>query len=91
MRRGQGTYQKVIRAMDILKEYQLPFGFSTCYHRQNAKVVGSEEYIDLMVEKGCKFGWYFTYSHICISMLMEMWSHVHLSTTLTLILNRLVC
>lgn len=61
MRRGQGTYQKVMQAMDILRDHQLPFGFSTCYHSQNTQVVGSEAYIDLMVEKGCKFGWYFTY------------------------------
>lgn len=61
MRRGQGTYQKVIQAMDILNEKGVPFGFSTCYHRKNVEAVGSDEYIDLMVEKGCIFGWYFTY------------------------------
>jgi MoaA/NifB/PqqE/SkfB family radical SAM enzyme len=61
MRRGKGTYQAVCRAMDILKEKKLPFGFSTCYHSQNAEVIGSEEYFDAMIEKGCKFGWFFTY------------------------------
>lgn len=61
MRRGQGTYQKVMKAMDILKQRGIPFGFSTCYHRYNTQSVGSDEYIDLMIEKGCLFGWYFTY------------------------------
>lgn len=61
MRRGQGTYQAVIRAMDILREKKLPFGFSACYHRQNAEVIGSEEYIDEMIARGCKFAWLFTY------------------------------
>ncbi|MBZ4647206.1 MAG: radical protein [Clostridia bacterium] len=61
MRRGEGTYSKAIKAMDILKKYKLPFGFSTCYHSYNVDVIGSEEYTDLMIEKGCKFGWYFTY------------------------------
>ncbi|HEX3012066.1 MAG TPA: radical SAM protein [Syntrophomonadaceae bacterium] len=61
MRRGQGTYQKVMQAMDILKQHGVPFGFSTCYHRYNTKSVGSDEYIDLMIDKGCLFGWYFTY------------------------------
>lgn len=61
MRRGQGTYQKVMRAMDFLKDAGVGFGFSTCYHGKNTDVVGSEEYVDLMIEKGCKFGWYFTY------------------------------
>lgn len=61
MRRGKGTYQAVIRAMDILREKKLPFGFSSCYHRQNAEVIGSEEYIDEMIARGCKFAWLFTY------------------------------
>lgn len=47
--------------MDILKAKKLPFGFSTCYHRQNTDVIGSEAYFDAMIEKGCKFGWFFTY------------------------------
>ena len=61
MRRGKGTYNKVVRAMDILREHKLLFGFSTCYHSQNTEVVGSDEYVDFLIEKGCKFGWYFTY------------------------------
>lgn len=61
MRRGQGTYEKVLEAMDLLKKAGAGFGFSTCYHQKNTHVVGSEEYVDLMLAKGCQFGWYFTY------------------------------
>ncbi len=61
MRRGEGTYARAIKAMDILKAHKLPFGYSTCYHSQNADIIGSEAYTDMMIEKGCKFGWYFTY------------------------------
>lgn len=61
MRRGKGTYQKVMKAMDILQKHGIIFGFSTCYHSKNTESVGSEEYIDLMIQRGCKFGWYFTY------------------------------
>ena len=43
MRRGQGTYKKVIEAMDLLKAHGVPFGFSTCYHHYNTEVVGSDE------------------------------------------------
>ena len=60
-RRGKGTYQKVMEAMDILQRHGIIFGFSTCYHRGNTQTGGSEEYVDLMISKGCKFGWYFTY------------------------------
>jgi len=61
MRRGKGTFKKVMDAMDLLKSYGLGFGFSTCYHSKNTETVGSDEYIDFMIEKGCMFGWYFTY------------------------------
>ncbi|MFA5527440.1 MAG: radical SAM protein [Peptostreptococcales bacterium] len=60
-RRGKGTYKKVMIAMDNLKKYGVGFGFSTCYHSKNTEVVGSDEYLELMLEKGCYFGWYFTY------------------------------
>ncbi len=60
-RRGKGTYQKIIRAMDLLKGQGIPFGFSACYHSKNVDTVGSDEFIDFMIEKGCLYGWLFTY------------------------------
>ncbi|MCD8337558.1 MAG: radical SAM protein [Lachnospiraceae bacterium] len=60
-RRGKGTYQKIMRAMQILKEKKLPFGISACYTSANVHDVGSEEYFDQMIEWGAKFVWLFTY------------------------------
>lgn len=60
-RRGEGTYQKIIRAMNILKERKLPFGISCCYTSANAEVIGSEAYFDQMIDMGAKFAWFFTY------------------------------
>jgi MoaA/NifB/PqqE/SkfB family radical SAM enzyme len=60
-RRGKGVFQKVIRAMDILREAGVVYGFSATYTRQNTEEIGSEEFIDLMVQKGCALGWFFTY------------------------------
>ena len=61
MRRGKGTFKKVMEAMDLLKKEGVIFGFSTCYHRHNTYSIATEEYIDFLIEKGCMFGWYFTY------------------------------
>ena len=36
-RRGEGVYQKVVRAMDLLREKRLPFGISACYTSQNPR------------------------------------------------------
>ncbi len=64
MRRGEGTFKEVVRAMDLLKKEGVGFGFSTCYHRYNVDTVGSEEYLDFLIDKGCMFGWYFTFMPI---------------------------
>jgi MoaA/NifB/PqqE/SkfB family radical SAM enzyme len=61
MRRGKGTYAKVMRAMDILREKHLIFGASCCYTSQNYKSIGSDEFYDLLVDKGAMFIWLFTY------------------------------
>ncbi len=72
LRRGKGTYQKVIRAMDLLKAHGCGFGFSACYHSKNVDIVGSEKFVDLMIEKGCLFGWYFTYMPVGKDAVLEL-------------------
>lgn len=60
-RRGKGVFRRVMKAMDILQREGVMFGFSATYTRHNTEEVGSEEFLDLMINKGCTFGWYFTY------------------------------
>ena len=60
-RRGGGVYQKVVRAMSILKEKRLPFGISACYTSQNLDSISSDAFIDQLVEWGARFIWYFHY------------------------------
>ena len=60
-RRGKGTYQAVMRAMDVLKEKHLPFGISCCYTSKNIGSISSDEFMDTMIEKGARFAWYFHY------------------------------
>ncbi|MDD6651184.1 MAG: radical SAM protein [Eggerthellales bacterium] len=60
-RRGEGTYDKVLAAMRLLKAHGLPFGVSTCVTRANCDTVGSEEFVDWMIEQGALFCWMFTY------------------------------
>lgn len=60
-RRGKGVFVKVMEAMDNLREAGVVFGFSATYTRANTGEVGSDEFIDLMIDKGCALGWLFTY------------------------------
>ena len=60
-RRGAGTYQAIMRAMEILKRHRLPFGASCCYTSQNVDSISSEAFIDHLVDCGAKFAaWVFT-------------------------------
>lgn len=61
LRRGEGTYQRVVNAMHLLKQHHLPFGISCCYTRYNVDVISSEEYFDQMIDWGAKFSWFFHY------------------------------
>ena len=61
MRRGKGTYRKVIEGMERMRAHRLLFGYSTCYHRYNTESVGSDEFVDDMIARGCRFSWNFTY------------------------------
>lgn len=72
LRRGKGTYQAVMRAMEILKSKKLLFGMSCCYTKQNTEVIGSEEYFDAMIEKGAKFAWFFTYMPVGVDASPEL-------------------
>jgi MoaA/NifB/PqqE/SkfB family radical SAM enzyme len=60
-RRGDGVYEKVLAAMDNLREAGVPFGFSATPTRLNAEIVMSDEFLDFYIDKGCLFGWYFQY------------------------------
>ena len=60
-RRGKGTFAKVIRAMDLLRERKLLYGISSCYTSVNYDSITSEEYYDMLIEKGAYFIWYFHY------------------------------
>jgi len=63
-RRGEGTFDKVITAMEILKSREIGFGFSVCYHARNYLTVSSDEFLDFLREKGAWFGWMFLYMPI---------------------------
>jgi len=63
-RRGEGTFDKVVHAMDLLRERKVPFGASLCYTSQNYDSITSDEFINFLVEKGVLFAWIFTYMPI---------------------------
>ena len=72
LRRGGGVYGKVMRAMDLLKENGLIFGTSICYTSKNSETVTSDEFVELLVEKGCRYALYFHYMPVGNDAAMEL-------------------
>lgn len=64
-RKGKGHFDKVMAAMDTLGSCGVPFGYSVCVTRQNAEEVMSNEFVELLMQRGALVGWYFLYMPVC--------------------------
>jgi MoaA/NifB/PqqE/SkfB family radical SAM enzyme len=60
-RRGKGVYQKVTKAMELLRSKKLVYGISSCYTSANYESITSEEFYDSLIRMGAYFIWYFHY------------------------------
>ncbi|MBO5146666.1 MAG: radical SAM protein [Lachnospiraceae bacterium] len=61
LRRGEGVFERVMKAMELLKRHGLVFGTSICYTSKNIETVTSDEFIDLLVDNGSRYALYFHY------------------------------
>jgi MoaA/NifB/PqqE/SkfB family radical SAM enzyme len=59
--RGKGAFQKIMGAMDNLRKDGVPFGCSIVVTKFNIDAILSDEFNDMLVEKGCLQGWQFLY------------------------------
>ena len=60
-RRGDGVFNKVIAAIELLHRKKLVYGISSCYTSANFESITSVEYWDKLIELGAYFIWYFHY------------------------------
>lgn len=63
-RRGKGHYEKVVKAMSLLKEAGILFGYSATMTSQNTEILTSDEFVDFWMGLGCTVGWYFLYTPV---------------------------
>jgi len=61
VRRGKGHFDQVVRVMDWLKKAGIFFAISTTQTIRNSETIGSDAFVDFLVEKGCIFLWNFHY------------------------------
>ncbi len=60
-RRGSGTFDKIIRSMDLLRERGVFIGASVTSMRNNIEELFSDSFVDFLVEKGVTYMWSFHY------------------------------
>lgn len=60
-RRGAGHFDKVMRAMDLLREAGLSFCSSFTQTSRNTGIITDERFVDMLVAKGCFAMWLFSY------------------------------
>jgi len=60
-RRGKGTFAKIMKAFDLMKERGMIFGASVTETRQNIETIAGYDFVDMCIDKGCMVIWYFQY------------------------------
>lgn len=60
-RRGKGTFKKIMKAMDLMKERGIIFGASITITRNNIGQITSDNFIDFLIDKGVRYIWSFHY------------------------------
>ena len=48
-RRGDGHFEKALRAMELMHSYHIPFGVSICYTSRNYRDVTSDAFLDMLI------------------------------------------
>ena len=72
-RRGRGVCQKILCAMEALRNHAVPFGISITATRENAGTILSDELIDFYFKgQGAIYGWIFQYMPIGRSFTVDL-------------------
>jgi MoaA/NifB/PqqE/SkfB family radical SAM enzyme len=72
-RRGKGVFEKVVAAMQNLRQKGVPFGISITVTNKNTDLITSDEFIDFYFkEQGAIYGWIFHYMPIGREFTLEL-------------------
>ncbi|HDR06340.1 MAG TPA: radical SAM protein, partial [Candidatus Coatesbacteria bacterium] len=70
--RRAGSYDKIIAKMEMLRDAGVLFGFSGTVTDANWEYISSDGFAELMIDKGCMFGWLFHYIPIGAEPRLEL-------------------
>ncbi len=70
--RGEGNFNTVVRAFDLLKERGILFGVSLTATSRNMESMLDPRFYDFLIEKGAKIGWVFQYMPVGRNPTLDM-------------------
>ncbi len=71
-RRGPGSYGRIVKGMELLREAGCLYGFSATHTSLNHEVIANQAFFKDMLDRGCAFGWVFQYIPIGRDPSMEL-------------------
>jgi MoaA/NifB/PqqE/SkfB family radical SAM enzyme len=60
-RRGPGSYDRIVKGMELLRECGMLYGFSAVHTQLNHEVIANQAFFKDMLDRGCAYGWVFQY------------------------------
>jgi MoaA/NifB/PqqE/SkfB family radical SAM enzyme len=60
-RRGSGVFDKIMQAMDNLRQAGCFFGASVCQTKYNTDEIISDEFFEMLLNRGCFIVWFFQF------------------------------
>ena len=60
-RRGKGTYEKILKARELMNKYGIAHGASLTITSLNFERMSDEKFYEDLIKQGCDFIWMFTY------------------------------
>lgn len=71
-RRGEGSYQRIIESLKLMKKNKLGYAASICYTSANYKIVTSDEFLKFLIDLGVVHVWYFHYMPVGVNAAPEL-------------------
>ncbi|MDO5033329.1 MAG: radical SAM protein [Eubacteriales bacterium] len=71
-RRGEGSYQRIIESLKLMKKHKLGYAASICYTSANYRLVTSDEFLRFLIDLGVVHVWYFHYMPVGVKAAPEL-------------------
>jgi MoaA/NifB/PqqE/SkfB family radical SAM enzyme len=76
-RRGKGVFKAIVETLAIMKKHKLLYGYSTTVYKENYRNILSANFLQNMIEAGCKIGLYLMFTPLSKESAQDMILNEH--------------